>query len=65
MSDSGQKIRQEVENLGRQQKERQQAEQAAVKAAAAAQQSKAAAERSLQYPRPAPTANPAAATVKP
>jgi hypothetical protein len=61
MSDSGQKIRQEVENLGRQQKERQQAEQAAVKAAAAAQQSKAAAERSLQYPRPAPTANPGSA----
>jgi membrane protein involved in colicin uptake len=60
MSDSGQKIRQEVENLGRQQKERQQAEQAATKAAAAAQQAKAAAERSLQYPRPAPTANPAA-----
>ena len=61
MSDSGQKIRQEVENLGRQQKERQQAEQAAVKAAAAAQQTKAAAERSLQYPRPAPTANPGSA----
>jgi hypothetical protein len=60
MSDSGQKIRQEVENLGRQQKERQQAEQTATKAAAAAQQAKAAAERSLQYPRPAPTANPAA-----
>jgi len=68
MSDSGQKIRQEVENLGRQQKERQQAEQAATKAAAAAQQAKATAERSLQYPRPAPTANPAAnanSTIKP
>lgn len=61
MSDSGQKIRQEVENLGRQQKERQQAEQAAVKAATAAQQSKAAAERVLQFPRPAPTANPGSA----
>jgi chromosome segregation ATPase len=65
MSDSGQKIRQEVENLGRQQKERQQADQAAAKAAVAAQQTKAAAERSLQYPRPAPTANPAAANAKP
>ncbi|MFM1925936.1 MAG: hypothetical protein RIT44_1742 [Pseudomonadota bacterium] len=65
MSDSGQKIRQEVENLGRQQKERQQADQAAAKAAVAAQQTKAAAERSLQYPRPAPTANPAATNAKP
>jgi hypothetical protein len=65
MSDSGQKIRQEVENLGRQQKERQQADQAAAKAAVAAQQTKAAAERSLQYPRPAPTANPSPTNAKP
>lgn len=65
MSDSGQKLRQEVENLGRQQKERQQADQAAAKAAVAAQQAKAIAERALQYPRPAPSANPAAPANKP
>jgi peptidoglycan hydrolase CwlO-like protein len=65
LNDSGQKLRQEVEALNRQQRERAQAEQNAARAAAAAAAAAAATtarqanpDRGVQYPRPVPSATP-------
>lgn len=60
VTDSGQKLRNEVENMTRQQRERAQAEQAAARAAAQKQKDK---EQALQYPRlPTPGASAPAGT---